>query len=105
MSTSVASAIPARRSPSRTGLAGRCSWNSQVPAITTYALLATLDTGTTMDARKACSPAWKSSMATPRQPASTYRYGEERTPVAMPAAVWWLTRMPESALIARAATP
>ena len=58
-----------------------------------------------MEARQACSAAWKSSMATPRQPASTYRYGDERTAIAMLAAVWWLTRMPDIALIARAATP
>ena len=68
-------------------------------------LLATPDTGTTMDARQACSPAWKSSMATPRQPASTYRYGDETMAIAMLAAVWWPTRMPDSALIARAAAP
>ena len=73
MSTSPATAIAARRRPSLTGLAGRCSWNSQVPAIMKYTLPVTVDTGTRMDARQDCSPTWYSSMATARQHASTYR--------------------------------
>jgi hypothetical protein len=73
MSTSPATAIAARRRPSLTGLAGRCSWNSQVPAIMKYTLPVTVDTGTRMDARQDCSPTWYSSMAASKEPASTYR--------------------------------
>jgi len=100
ITTSAASAIPARRRPSLAGLSGRCSWNSQVPAMMKYMLPVTPDTGTTIDARPACSAAWKSSIATAEEPASTYRYGDETTPIARPASVWWRTRMPESPLIA-----
>src|SRR4029077_3181866 len=70
-STSTASPIPARRRARLPGLVGRCSWNSQVPAMMKYTLPVTLDTGTTIDARPACSAAWKSSIATAREPPST----------------------------------
>jgi hypothetical protein len=98
-------AIPARRRPSRTGLAGKCSWNSQVPASTKYTLLATLDTGTRMDARQACNAAWYSSRAAAEQAASRYRYGDVRMPNAMPATVWPPVRTPARPLVASEATP
>ena len=58
MSTSPAIAIAARRRASLAGPAGRCSWNSQVPATMKYTLPVTLDTGTTMDARHDWSATW-----------------------------------------------
>jgi hypothetical protein len=73
MTTKPATAIAARRRPSLAAPVGRCSWNSQVPAIKKYTLPVTVDTGTRMDARQACSATWYSSMAAAEQPASTYR--------------------------------
>ena len=73
MSTRPVTAIPASRSVSLTGLAGRCSWNSQVPATRKYTLLTTVETGMRMDARHDCSATWYSSMAAIEQPPSRYR--------------------------------
>jgi hypothetical protein len=73
MITRQATRIPARRSTSLPGSAGSRSWNSQVPVIRKNTLPTTLDTGTTMEARQACSAAWNSSMATPEQTPMAYR--------------------------------
>jgi len=58
MSTSPAIALAATRRASLAGPAGRCSWNSQVPATMKYTLPVTLDTGMRMEARQDCSPTW-----------------------------------------------
>ena len=44
-------------------------------------------------------------MAAAEQPPSTYRYGEETMPITMLATPWLWTRIPDSALMASAATP
>jgi hypothetical protein len=58
MITSPATAIAARRRISLAGLAGSCSWNSQVPAIRKYTLPVTVEIGTRMEARQDCRPTW-----------------------------------------------
>ena len=74
-------------------------------------LLALSATGTSTEAGHHASPGWMAAVMIPSiivgvlVAASTYRYGDERTAIAMLVTVWWLTRMPDSALIARAATP